>query len=260
MPFSAFALLRCTTFMRPPRTIYDAPHLEFRSHGRDTNLLGRARNRRGTARSRQPVIHLAERKKAPPKPTPQPKEDIDALLKKANEPGVQAMKLHPFYQGKIEVSLKPPVRSFDDFAIWYTPGVAKPCLEIAKRPEAVYEMTNKWNNVAIVTDGTRVLGLGDIGPEAGLPVMEGKSLLFKFLGGVDAYPICLGTKNPEEIIQAVKWLQPSFGGVNLEDIAQPKCFTILRRLREECHIPVWHDDQQGTATVVTAGLMNALRP
>jgi len=205
------------------------------------------------------VIHLAERKKAPPKPTPQPKEDIDALLKKANEPGVQAMKLHPFYQGKIEVSLKTPVRSFDDFAIWYTPGVAKPCLEIAKRPEAVYEMTNKWNNVAIVTDGTRVLGLGDIGPEAGLPVMEGKSLLFKFLGGVDAFPICLKTKDPDEIVETVQRITPSFGGVNLEDIAQPKCFDILARLRATCEIPVWHDDQQGTATIIVAGAINAVK-
>src|SRR3990172_7631009 len=142
--------------------------------------------------------------------------DGEAALKKANEPAALAARFHPFYQGKIEVSLKTPVRTFDDFAIWYTPGVAEPCREIAREPEAVYRLTNKWNNVAIVTDGTRVLGLGDIGTEAGLPVMEGKSLLFKFLGGVDAFPICLGTKDPEEIIQAVKWLQPSFGGTNLE--------------------------------------------
>ncbi len=188
-----------------------------------------------------------------------PKEDEAALLKKANEPGVQAMKLHPFYQGKIEISLKTPVRSFDDFAIWYTPGVAKPCLEIAKRPEAVYEMTNKWNNVAIVTDGTRVLGLGDIGPEAGLPVMEGKSLLFKFLGGVDAFPICLKTKDPDEIVETVQRITPAFGGVNLEDIAQPKCFDILARLRASLEIPVWHDDQQGTATIIVAGALNALK-
>ena len=205
------------------------------------------------------MIHLAERKKAPPRPTPKTKEDVDALLKKANEPGVQAMKLHPFYQGKIEIGLKAPVRSFDDFAIWYTPGVAKPCLEIAKRPEAVYEMTNKWNNVAIVTDGTRVLGLGDIGPEAGLPVMEGKSLLFKFLGGVDAFPICLKTKDPDEIVETVQRLTPAFGGVNLEDIAQPKCFDILARLRATCEIPVWHDDQQGTATIIVAGALNAVK-
>ncbi len=185
--------------------------------------------------------------------------DVGAALKKANEPGQQAMKLHPFYQGKIEIGLKTPVRSFDDFAIWYTPGVAKPCLEIARRPEAVYEMTNKWNNVAIVTDGTRVLGLGDIGPEASLPVMEGKSLLFKFLGGVDAYPICLNTKDPDEIVETVQRITPAFGGINLEDIAQPKCFEILARLRKTCEIPVWHDDQQGTATIVVAGAMNAIK-
>ena len=183
----------------------------------------------------------------------------EELLAKARRPGIESMRLHPFYHGKVEIVSRVPVRGMEDFGLWYTPGVAEPCKEIKSRPEAVFEHTNRANTVAIVTDGTRVLGLGDIGPEAGLPVMEGKSLLFKYLGGVDAYPICLGTKNPEEIIQAVKWLQPSFGGVNLEDIAQPKCFTILRRLREECHIPVWHDDQQGTATVVTAGLMNALR-
>jgi malate dehydrogenase (oxaloacetate-decarboxylating) len=192
--------------------------------------------------------------------TKKPKSiDVDAALKKANEPAEQAMKLHPFYQGKIEVSLKTPVRSFDDFAIWYTPGVAEPCREIARRPEAVYEMTNKWNNVAIVTDGTRVLGLGDIGPEASLPVMEGKSLLFKFLGGVDAFPICLKTKDPDEIVETVQRITPAFGGINLEDIAQPKCFDILARLRTTLEIPVWHDDQQGTATIVVAGAINAVK-
>ncbi len=180
------------------------------------------------------------------------------FLKRAYAPAQLAMKYHPIYRGKIEVIPKVPVDSFDDFAIWYTPGVADPCKDIQKHPEKVFEYTNKWNNVAIVTDGTRVLGLGDIGPEAGLPVMEGKSLLFKYLGGVDAFPICLGTKNPDEIMNVVRWLQPSFGGVNLEDIAQPKCFEILSSLRSELEIPVWHDDQQGTATVVCAGLINAL--
>jgi malate dehydrogenase (oxaloacetate-decarboxylating) len=169
------------------------------------------------------------------------------------------MKYHPFYQGKIEIVSKVPVDSYDDFAIWYTPGVADPCKEIQKNPEKVYDYTNKWNSIAIVTDGTRVLGLGDIGPEAGLPVMEGKSLLFKYLGGVDAYPICLGTKKPDEIENAVRWLQPSFGGINLEDISQPKCFDILDTLRQDLRIPVWHDDQQGTGTVVCAGLINALK-
>jgi len=181
------------------------------------------------------------------------------LLRRAYAPARLAMKYHPLYHGKIEIAPKVPVNSSDDFAIWYTPGVADPCREIQKHPEKVFEYTNKWNSVAIVTDGTRVLGLGDIGPEAGLPVMEGKSLLFKYLGGVDAFPLCLGTKVPEEIMNAVRWLQPSFGGVNLEDIAQPKCFDILDTLRGELQVPVWHDDQQGTGTVVCAGLINALK-
>lgn len=181
------------------------------------------------------------------------------LLEKANKPAKDAMRLHPFYHGKIEVLPKCRIKDFNDFAIWYTPGVAEPCKEIQKHPLKVFDYTNKWNTVAVVSDGTRVLGLGDIGPEAGLPVMEGKSLLFKYLGGVDAYPICLDTKNPEEIIQAVKWLKPSFGGINLEDIEKPKCFYILDRLRKEMDIPVWHDDQQGTATIVTAGAINALK-
>lgn len=181
------------------------------------------------------------------------------LIEKANKPGKDAMLLHPFYHGKIEVIPKCRIKDFNDFAIWYTPGVAEPCKEIKKYPHKVYDYTNKWNTVAVVSDGTRVLGLGDIGPEAGLPVMEGKSLLFKYLGGVDAYPICLDTKDSDEIIQAVKWLKPSFGGINLEDIEKPKCFYILRRLRDEMDIPVWHDDQQGTATIVTAGAINALK-
>ena len=185
--------------------------------------------------------------------------NVEELLKKAKKPAELALKYHPFYQGKIEIVAKCAIRNFDDFAIWYTPGVAEPCKVIHKNKEAVYEMTNKWNTIAVVSDGTRVLGLGDIGPEAGMPVMEGKALLFKYLGGVDAFPICLGTKDPDEIITAVKWLQPSFGGINLEDIEQPKCFYILDRLRKEAEIPVWHDDQQGTATVVVAGAMNAIK-
>lgn len=184
---------------------------------------------------------------------------VEELLEKTKKPGKEARKLHPFYRGKVEIVLKAPIRNFDDFAVWYTPGVAEPCKVIQANPEEVYRQTNKWNTVAIVSDGTRILGLGDIGPEAGLPVMEGKSLLFKYLGGVDAYPLCLATKDPDEIIKAVKWLSPSFGGINLEDIAHPKCFYILKRLREELGIPVWHDDQQGTATIIVAGIMNALR-
>jgi malate dehydrogenase (oxaloacetate-decarboxylating) len=183
----------------------------------------------------------------------------EELLARAQKPAEDAMRLHPLYRGKVQVLPKCPVRDVGDFAVWYTPGVAAPCRAIHAAPELVYEHTNKGNSLAIVSDGTRVLGLGDIGPEAGLPVMEGKALLFKYLGGVDAVPICLGTKNPEEIIRTVKYLQPSFGGINLEDIAQPKCFRILDTLRAEMTIPVWHDDQQGTATVLLAGLLNALK-
>lgn len=170
----------------------------------------------------------------------------------------EAMKRHAFFGGKIQIASKVPIRGMSDFSVYYTPGVAEPCRAIKADKEKVFELTNKWNTVAVVSDGTRVLGLGDIGPEAGLPVMEGKALLFKYLGGVDAVPICLDTKNPDEIIQAVKWLQPSFGGINLEDISQPKCFRILDTLRKEMEIPVWHDDQQGTAAVTLAGLINAL--
>jgi len=183
----------------------------------------------------------------------------EELLAKARKPAQDAMKLHPFYRGKMQTMAKCAVRDFNDFAIWYTPGVAEPCRAIKADQEKVYQYTNKWNTVAVVSDGTRVLGLGDIGPEAGLPVMEGKALLFKYLGGVDAVPICLDTKDPDEIIQAVKWLQPSFGGINLEDISNPKCFYILDTLRKEMAIPVWHDDQQGTAAVTLAGLINALK-
>jgi malate dehydrogenase (oxaloacetate-decarboxylating) len=183
----------------------------------------------------------------------------EELLAKAKKPAQDAMIMHPFYRGKIQVAPRCVVRSLDDFAIWYTPGVAEPCKAIKENKELVYEHTCKWNTVAVVSDGTRVLGLGDIGPEAAMPVMEGKSLIFKYLGGVDAVPICLDTKDPDEFVKTVKYLQPSFGGINLEDIAQPKCFGILERLRKEMDIPVWHDDQQGTAAVTLAGLLNALK-
>ncbi len=149
--------------------------------------------------------------------------NIDELLAKAKKPSQDALALHPFYKGKIETALKCCVRDFRDFAIWYTPGVAAPCRAIKENPELVYEYTNKWNTVAVISDGTRVLGLGDIGPKAGLPVMEGKSLLFKYLGGVDGFPLMLDTKDPEKIIETVLLLQPALGGVNLEDISTPKC-------------------------------------
>jgi len=186
------------------------------------------------------------------------KPNVEELLAKAKEPARKAPAWHAFYRGKVGLGLKCAITGYSDFAIWYTPGVAQPCREIAEKPEKVFEYTNKGNMVAVVSDGTRVLGLGDIGPHAALPVMEGKGLLFKYLGGVDAFPVTLATKDPEEIIQAVKWIAPAFGGINLEDFASPKCFYILDRLREELDIPVWHDDQQGTAAITLAGVLNAL--
>ena len=183
----------------------------------------------------------------------------EELLAKAKKPAEDAMRLHPFYRGKVETMLKCCVRDFNDFAIWYTPGVAAPCKAIQADPELVYQHTNKWNTVAVISDGTRVLGLGDIGPKAGLPVMEGKALLYKYLGGVDGIALMLDTKDPDEIIRTVQLLQPAFGGVNLEDFSQPKCFRILDTLRATCEIPIWHDDQQGTAMVTLAGLINALK-
>ena len=183
----------------------------------------------------------------------------EELLEKSKKPSADALKMHPFFKGKIASALKCCVRDFNDFAIWYTPGVAAACRDIEAHPEKVFEHTNKGNMVAVVSDGTRVLGLGDIGPEAAIPVMEGKAILFKYLGGVDAWPVCLDTKDAEEIIKTVKLIAPCFGGINLEDFSQPKCFHILDTLRKECKIPVWHDDQQGTAAVTLAGLLNALK-
>ena len=185
--------------------------------------------------------------------------DPKKLLEKAKKPAQDALILHPFFKGKIEVVGKCVVRTLDDFGIWYTPGVAAPCKDIQANPEKVYEHTNKGNMIAVVSDCTRVLGLGDIGPEAGLPVMEGKALLFKYLGGIDAVPICLAEKDPDKFIEICLALQPTFGGFNLEDIAQPKCFYILETLKKRAHIPVWHDDQQGTAAVTVAGLINAAK-
>jgi malate dehydrogenase (oxaloacetate-decarboxylating) len=183
----------------------------------------------------------------------------DELLAKATKPAEDALRLHPFYKGKIQIVPKCPVPDLSAFAIWYTPGVAAPCKAIQADADLVYDHTNKGNSIAVVSDGTRVLGLGNIGPEAGLPVMEGKALLFKYLGGIDAVPLCLRTTDPDELVRTVQILEPSFGGINLEDIAQPKCFRVLDTLRATMGIPVWHDDQQGTATVLLAGLLNALQ-
>ena len=171
----------------------------------------------------------------------------------------KALKLHEEWRGKIEVASKVSVNTIEDLSTAYTPGVAEPCRVIHKNKDDVYKYTAKGNMVAIVTDGTAVLGLGDIGPEAGLPVMEGKAVLFKAFGGVDAFPICVASKEVEDIVHTVKMIEPVFGGINLEDISSPRCAEIERRLKEELDIPVFHDDQHGTAVVVTAALINALK-
>ncbi|MCS7133696.1 MAG: NADP-dependent malic enzyme, partial [Candidatus Caldarchaeum sp.] len=170
-----------------------------------------------------------------------------------------AVKSAPYYGGKLEIVPKIPVRSLEDFSIWYTPGVAAVSKAISMNKELSFDYTWRWNTIAVVTNGSRVLGLGNIGPEAALPVMEGKSLIFKFLGGVDAFPICLNISDPEKFVEVVKTLEPGLGGINLEDISSPQCFYILDRLRNEMSIPVWHDDQLGTAAATLAGLYNALK-
>jgi malate dehydrogenase (oxaloacetate-decarboxylating) len=171
----------------------------------------------------------------------------------------EALHMHRINKGKLESKSKVPVRNAKDLSLAYSPGVAEPCKDIYEKPETVYEYTMKGNMVAVVTDGTAVLGLGNIGPEAALPVMEGKAVLFKSFAGVDAFPICLNTTDVEKIIETVKLLEPTFGGVNLEDIAAPNCFVIEERLKKETNIPVFHDDQHGTAIVTAAGLVNALK-
>ena len=170
-----------------------------------------------------------------------------------------ALKKHYEWKGKIEVRATVPVNSSEDLSIAYTPGVAEPCLEIQKDITKSYELTRRWNLCAVITDGTAVLGLGDIGPEAGMPVMEGKCVLFKSFGDVDAFPLCVKSKDVDEIVNTVYLLSGSFGGVNLEDISAPRCFEIERKLKEKCDIPIFHDDQHGTAIVVLSGLINALK-
>ena len=171
----------------------------------------------------------------------------------------ESLKLHYQWRGKLETVPKMKVDNKDALSLAYTPGVAQPCLEIKKDPEKIYELTGRWNTVAVITDGSAVLGLGDIGPEAGMPVMEGKCVLFKAFGGVDAVPLCVRTKDVDEFVKAVSLMAGSWGGINLEDIAAPRCFEIERKLKEVCDIPVFHDDQHGTAVVVLAALTNALK-
>ena len=170
-----------------------------------------------------------------------------------------AVRYSLFYEGKIEIAPKVPIRNLDDFSIWYTPGVAAVSKMIQRNKDLAFDYTAKWNTIGIITDGSRVLGLGDIGPEASLPVMEGKALLYKYLGGVDAIPLPINADGAEKIVETVKALQPALVGINLEDISSPKCFYLLEQLRENLDIPVWHDDQQGTAGVTLAALFNALK-
>ena len=171
----------------------------------------------------------------------------------------ESLRLHGEWKGKIEMVTRVPVKTRDDLSLAYTPGVAQPCLEIQKDINKSYELTRRWNMAAVITDGSAVLGLGDIGPEAGMPVMEGKCVLFKAFGDVDAFPICVKTKDVDEFVETVYNISGSFGGINLEDIAAPRCFEIERKLKEKCDIPIFHDDQHGTAVITLAGLTNALK-
>ena len=171
----------------------------------------------------------------------------------------ESLKLHAELRGKLEIRPRVEVDTREALSLAYTPGVAEPCLEIRRHPEKSFELTRRWNTVAVVTDGTAILGLGDIGPEAGMPVMEGKCVLFKAFGGVDAIPLCIRSRDVDEIVRTVWLLSGSFGGVNLEDISAPRCFEIERRLQELCDIPIFHDDQHGTAIIVLSGLINALK-
>ena len=169
-----------------------------------------------------------------------------------------ALRLSKHYGGKVQIIPRVPITKLDDFSVWYTPGVAAVSSAVAESAELSFEYTNRWNTICILTDGSRVLGLGDIGPEASLPVMEGKSLIYKYLGGVDAVPLPVSAHEPSQLVQLAKNLQPAFGVIHLEDISSPKCFEVLDSLRHELSIPVWHDDQQGTAGIILSGLINAL--
>jgi malate dehydrogenase (oxaloacetate-decarboxylating) len=201
-------------------------------------------------------------------PAAEPPEEPRAKRRPATDPegeaertealGARSVELARYYQGKIETIPSVPVRSLQDFSLWYTPGVAAVSRQIHAAPESSFDLTGRWNTIAIVTDGSRVLGLGDMGPEGALPVMEGKALLFKYLGGVDAIPLPLRVSSPEEIVSTVERIAPAFGGINLEDIASPKCFYVLEELQQRLPIPIWHDDQLGTAAATLAGLLNAL--
>ena len=171
----------------------------------------------------------------------------------------ESLRLHGEWKGKIEVTARVPVETKEDLSLAYTPGVAQPCLEIQKDVNKSYELTRRWNLCAVITDGSAVLGLGDIGPEAGMPVMEGKCVLFKSFGDVDAFPLCVKTHDVDEFVNAVSLISGSFGGINLEDISAPRCFEIERKLKEKCDIPIFHDDQHGTAVITLAGLTNALK-
>jgi malate dehydrogenase (oxaloacetate-decarboxylating) len=199
----------------------------------------------------EPTPPPEEKSRRHPPPATEEEGQTEAL-------GERAVRLAEFYHGKIEIVPRVPVRSLADFSLWYTPGIAAVCRRIEKDPAAAFDLTGRWNTIAIVTDGSRVLGLGNIGPQAALPVMEGKALLFKSLGGVDAVPIPVQTTTPEELVETVLRLAPAFGGINLEDIASPKCFYVLEELQKRLPIPVWHDDQLGTAAATVAALLNAL--